>query len=44
MQVIQAIEMNDMVRMSNYSFEMHNNVLRVFPIPGPITHTNDEKC
>tara|TARA_R110000803_G_scaffold46480_2_gene97547 strand:+ start:960 stop:2150 length:1191 start_codon:yes stop_codon:yes gene_type:complete len=34
MQVIQAIEMNQMVRMSNYSFEMHNNVLRIFPIPG----------
>ena len=34
MQVIQAIEMNEMVRMSNYSFEMHNNVLRVFPTPG----------
>ena len=34
MQVIQAIELNEMVRMSNYSFEMHNNVLRVFPIPG----------
>lgn len=34
MQVIQAIEMNEMVRMSNYSFEMHNNVLRIFPIPG----------
>ena len=33
MQVIQAIEMNQMVRMSNYSFEMHDNVLRVFPIP-----------
>ena len=31
--VIQQIEMNDMVRISNYSFEMHNNVLRVFPIP-----------
>ena len=34
LQVIQAIEMNEMVRMSNYSFEMHNNILRVFPIPG----------
>jgi hypothetical protein len=34
LQVIQAIEMNEMVRLSNYSFEMHNNVLRVFPIPG----------
>jgi len=34
MQVIQQIEMNEMVRMSNYSFEMHDNVLRIFPIPG----------
>ena len=34
MQIIQQIELNDMVRISNYSFEMHNNVLRVFPIPG----------
>ena len=33
MAIIQQIEMNEMVRMSNYSFEMHNNVLRVFPIP-----------
>ena len=37
-QVIQAIEMNEMVRMSNYSFEMHDNVLRLFPIPGPYVH------
>lgn len=35
MQVIQAIEMNEMVRMSNYSFEIHNNIIRIFPIPGP---------
>ena len=35
MQVIQAIEMNEMVRLSNYSFEIHNNVIRIFPIPGP---------
>ena len=34
MQVIQQIELNDMVRISNYSFEMHDNVLRVFPVPG----------
>jgi hypothetical protein len=34
MQIIQQIELNDMVRISNYSFEMHNNVLRVFPTPG----------
>ena len=35
MQVIQSIEMNQMVRMSNYSFEVHNNIIRIFPIPGP---------
>jgi hypothetical protein len=34
LQIIQQIELNDMVRISNYSFEMHNNVLRVFPVPG----------
>lgn len=38
MQVIQAIEMNTQIRLSNYSFEMHNNVLRLFPIPGPNVH------
>ncbi len=32
--VIQQIEMNDMIRMSNYSFEIHNNKVRLFPIPG----------
>ena len=31
--VIQQIEMNDMVRMSNYSFEIHNNKVKLFPIP-----------
>jgi len=30
---IQAIELNDQVRKSAYSFELVNNVLRVFPIP-----------
>ena len=33
LQVIQQIEFNDMIRRSNYSFEMHNNKLRLFPIP-----------
>ena len=42
MQVIQAVEMNQMVRASNYSFEMHDNVLRVFPVPRPFTHTTQE--
>ena len=30
---VQAIEFNDQVRKSAYSFEIHNNVLRLFPIP-----------
>jgi len=33
MQTLQAIELNDMVRRSNYSFEIKNNQLRIFPIP-----------
>ena len=33
LQVIQAIELNDQIRKSNYSFELVNNRLRVFPIP-----------
>lgn len=33
LQVIQQIELNDMIRRSNFSFEMHNNNLRIFPIP-----------
>jgi hypothetical protein len=33
MQVMQAIEFNDTIRKSNYSFELVNNKLRVFPIP-----------
>ena len=33
LQVIQQIEMNEMVRMSNYSFEIKNDKLRIFPIP-----------
>ena len=33
LQVIQQIEFNDTIRRSNYSFEMHNNHLRIFPIP-----------
>jgi hypothetical protein len=33
LQAIQAIEINDQVRRSNYSFELKNNHLRIFPIP-----------
>ena len=30
---IQAIEFSDMISRSGYGFEIHNNVLRLFPIP-----------
>ena len=33
LQKIQAIEFNDQIRKSNYSFELVNNQLRLFPIP-----------
>jgi len=33
LQKIQAIEFNDQIRKSQYSFELVNNKLRVFPIP-----------
>jgi hypothetical protein len=33
LQKIQAIEFNDQIRKSNYSFELINNHLRIFPIP-----------
>ncbi len=33
LQVIQQIEMNEMIRLNNYSFEIHNDKLRIFPIP-----------
>jgi hypothetical protein len=29
----QAIELNDQIRRSNYSFEIHNNKIRVYPLP-----------
>lgn len=31
---IQAIEMNDQIRKSSFTFELKNNNLRIFPIPG----------
>ena len=40
LQKIQAIELNDQIRKSQYTFELVNNVLRLFPIPkgGGIYH------
>jgi len=33
MQILQAIELNDTIRRSNFSFELKNNKLKIFPIP-----------
>lgn len=33
-QILQAIELNDQIRKSSYSFQLINNHLRIFPIPG----------
>jgi hypothetical protein len=33
---IQAIELNDQIRRSAYTFELINNRLRIFPIPGDV--------
>lgn len=32
---VQSIELNDQIRRSQYSFEIKNNKLRIFPIPEP---------
>ena len=34
LETIQAIQFNDTIRKSNYSFELINDKLRVFPLPG----------
>ena len=34
LQIIQSIEFNDQIRKSNFSFDLINNLLRIFPIPG----------
>jgi hypothetical protein len=38
LQKIQAIEFNDQIRKANYSFEINNNLLRIFPIPTDDVH------
>ena len=39
LQKLQAIEFNDQIRRSQYSFELVNNQLRIFPIPGGAMRT-----
>ena len=38
LQVLQAIELNTQIRRSNYSFELVNNNLKIFPIPTTAGH------
>jgi hypothetical protein len=38
LQKIQAIEFNDQIRKSNYSFEIINNKIRLFPVPADDVH------
>ncbi len=42
LQKIQAIELNDQVRKSQYTFELVNNQLRIFPIPSGLHHLRFE--
>jgi hypothetical protein len=42
-QKIQAIELNDQIRKSAYSFDLVNNKLRVFPIPTSVTIDMNDK-
>jgi hypothetical protein len=37
---LQAIELNDIVRRSAYSFQIANNRIRIFPIPGKNNYAN----
>lgn len=40
---IQAIELNDQIRKSAYSFDLVNNKLRIFPIPTSVTTDMNDK-
>ena len=42
LQKIQAIELNDQIRKSQYTFELKNNQLKVFPIP--VTRGVEKLC
>ena len=42
LQTIQAIEFNDQIRKSQYTFELINNKLRIFPIPNYGVANKDE--
>jgi len=42
-QKVQAIQLNDQIRKAAYSFDIHNNKVRIFPIPTGITTGYNDK-
>ena len=42
-QKVQAIQLNDQIRKAAFSFDIHNNHVRVFPIPTSVTEGYNDK-
>ena len=42
-QKVQAIQLNDQIRKAAFSFDIHNNKVRVFPIPTGVTENYNDK-
>jgi len=42
-QKVQAIQLNDQIRKAAFSFDIHNNNVRLFPIPTGITEGHNDK-
>ena len=42
-QKVQAIQLNDQIRKAAFSFDIHNNKVRVFPIPTGVTEKYNDK-
>ena len=42
-QKVQAIQLNDQIRKAAFSFDIHNNKVRVFPIPTGVTEGHNDK-
>jgi hypothetical protein len=42
-QKVQAIQLNDQIRKAAFSFDIHNNHVRIFPIPTGVTENYNDK-
>ena len=42
-QKVQAIQLNDQIRKAAFSFDIHNNHVRIFPIPTGVTEGHNDK-